>query len=141
MVDIHAMVPQGQASEHESKYSPFFLIVKRGEKSHIQRVVVNGSEFQCTSVTSGVPQGPILGSVLFNIYINDIDKRIKDTLIKFADDTKLKGVVATPEGHDAIQRDPVVKFEKCIHGNLRRFYKAKCKELDLVGATPGISTG
>jgi len=90
---------------------------------HSQRVVVNGSVFRWRLVMSGIPPLSVLGPVLFNIFINDIDSGIASILRKFVDDTKLIGAADTIEKMDTTQRDLNI-LEKQAQENLIKFYKA-----------------
>lgn len=70
-----------------------------------QRVIVNGVPSDWTAVRSGVPQGSVLGPLLFVMYINDLDLGLSSKVSKFADDTKLGIDAADPESVRALQGD------------------------------------
>ena len=74
----------------------------------MQRVVLNGTQSKWSNVSSGVPQGSVLGPLLFIIFINDIDSAVDTlhcTLLKFADDTKGTHIVNSDDDADKLQRD------------------------------------
>ena len=54
-----------------------------------QRVSVEGETSAWTAVHSGVPQGSVLGPLLFLVYINDLEDGVASNILKFADDTKI----------------------------------------------------
>jgi len=74
-------------------------------KDRRQRVNVNGSLSEWLGVLSGIPQGSVLGPVLFIIYINDLPEAVKNFAMLFADDTKLYAVVNNDEDHESLQYD------------------------------------
>ena len=61
-----------------------------------QRVVINGKKSEWTYITAGVPQGSILGPLLFLIYVNDIINHIESEILLFADDTCIFEPVTDP---------------------------------------------
>ncbi|GAB0175953.1 cAMP-dependent protein kinase inhibitor alpha [Grus japonensis] len=84
---------------------------------------------------SGVLQGSVLGPALFNIFVSNMDSGIECTRSKFADNTRLCGVVDTLEGRDAIQRY-LDRLERWAQANRMKVNKAKCKVLHLVQRNP-----
>lgn len=70
-----------------------------------QRVTLKGSQSSWKSVTSGVPQGTVLGPLLFLIYINDIVENLSSEIRLFADDCILYREIRLPADNLAMQKD------------------------------------
>ena len=70
-----------------------------------QIVVVQGTKSEETEVLSGVPQGTVLGPILFLVYINDLHSYIKDcTVSSFADDTRIKRKISKESDVETLQK-------------------------------------
>ena len=93
-----------------------------------QQVGVRGELSSWAEVISGVPQGSVLGPILFVLYINNLPDIVTSTAKLFADDTKLYNQVTNnnSEGSDQIQED-LKKLEKWSDTWLLRFNASKCK--------------
>ena len=95
-----------------------------------QRVKVNGEISNWKSVLSGVPQGSVLGPILFLIYINDLEDDIPSNVLKFADDTKVFRKVTNDTDKQSLQDDldKLVKWSEKWQ-MLFNFGKCKCTHI------------
>ena len=86
----------------------FYKLLENYLSGRFQRVVLNGQSSSWRPVLAGVPQGSILGPLLFLIYINDLPNKLKSNAKLFADDTSLFTVV-----QDEIESANVLNDDLC----------------------------
>lgn len=111
-------------TSHVSSWIQDFLVGRR------QRVRINGNYSDWAPVASGVPQGSVLGPVLFVLYINDLPDAVHSLCEMYADDTKMFSSVETEELRVKLQSDLDNLVNWADHWQLR-FNADKCKVLHL----------
>ncbi|KAI0211803.1 hypothetical protein LSAT2_003327 [Lamellibrachia satsuma] len=81
-----------------------------------QRVIINGSTSSCSPVTSGIPQGSVLGPILFVCYINDMPEVVDSPVHIFVDDTKILKALKLPSLYYRRARGDMIEVYKYLHG-------------------------
>jgi hypothetical protein len=94
----------------------------------VQKVIVEGEESGWRDVVSGIPQGSVLGPMLFICFINDLPEEVTSEVFVFADDTKLFARV--PEKAKELQQD-LDSLQKWSDKWQLRFNTSKCKVMHL----------
>ena len=96
-----------------------------------QQVQVNGKMSKIFDVLSGVPQGSVLGPVLFIIFINSMVELVKDSeMFLYADDLKLFKEIITPDDAEALQGDLDILYDWSNY-SLLHFHPDKCVSMRL----------
>ena len=103
-----------------------------------QQVVVEGMTSHTISVTSGVPQGSVLGPILFLLFINDISKDTSSTIRLFADDTIMYRPIRCEADALALQRD-LDRLEKWSRDWQMEFHPDKCKVIHVTRKVKKLS--
>ena len=95
-----------------------------------QQVRANGELSAFKPVLSGVPQGSILGPVLFTLYVNDIPAELETLISLYADDTKIYSAITSASSIESLKSD-LKKLENWAILMQMKFHPAKCKIMHL----------
>ena len=98
-------------------------------------MVVNGATSSSTIVTSGVPQGTVLGPLLFLLYINDLPDNLSTSVRIFADDCLVYTPIRTQNDSSLLQND-LHKLQNWQDTWLMQFNPDKCYTMTLATRTP-----
>ena len=102
-------------------------------------MIVNGTRSEWTDVTSGVPQGSVLGPVLFLVYINDLPSKVTNSIKLFADDTKLYRAVKSDEDRQSLQQD-IDNMDGWAREWQMQFHPHKCKTMRIGNKSEELTT-
>ena len=91
-----------------------------------QKVIANEAESGWSDVKSGIPQGSVLGPVLFTLFVNDIPPLLKCFTAMYADDTKLHATVDSDEDQQQLQED-IWRIQDWAKQMQMKFHPDKCK--------------
>ena len=94
----------------------------------VRELWINGTKSEWSNVTSGVPQGSVLGPILFLVFVADITEVVESDMILFADDTKLYRKIESEEDSHILQRD-IDNLYLWAKDWLMEFNKDKCKTI------------
>ena len=103
-----------------------------------QKVSVRGTESEWADVLSGVPQGSVLGPLLFVLFINDLPDHIKSDINMFADDTKIYAKINNDNDKLHLQED-LDNLHTWSERWLLRFNAKKCKKMHMGHNNTGAS--
>ena len=103
-----------------------------------QQVTLEGSKSDTVSVTSGVPQGTVLGPLLFLVFINDLPECVSSSIRLYADDALLYRPINTIADTEALHQD-LCNVQKWEHKWLMSFNADKCEVLRITNKRNNIT--
>ena len=102
--------------------------------------MIDGEESESIPVTSGVPQGSVLGPILFLIYINDLPDEVRSRVRLFADDTALYFTMESEDDRSALKTDLDILSAWETRWDME-FNPSKCQVVHVTGSRKTVKTG